>query len=357
MVYRGANIRLLGNPRWWDIKPVLEKLRAEGANAVAFNVIHYCYIEPGTTNIAYLPKELRTHNLIYREAAQDPNRPFRDTPSLGTVSGAVRLAKEAGFERIILKPMIDSRYAEWRGFITVPNHLVPDFAYSYIHSLLGPYLPILRRQGCDLCMGTELVSITKNPRLGPAFWQEVALWLRKQGITNRLTYAANWGWHNPPDDNEYRRLMDLWPLLDYAGIDMYAPMLNEGDTRVPTVEQLLDTEATDNIGWYRTLQGAEHWMTPLAYDVVAFKHEISVPLWFTEIGYGATHQAALDPAGDTEAGELVPQPQENLVRAARQVWAGILEGIMWWEAGLGKTDGSTHDLLGTDAGKIAWGAV
>jgi hypothetical protein len=204
---------------------------------------------------------------------------------------------------------------------------------------------VVRDLGLDLCIGTEMVKVTEH--LGAEFWIEIVRWLRSRGVIGRLTYAANWGWEA---DAEYNRLRDLWPHLDYIGIDAYWPMV-EADYRGPITADLLTSSR--EIGWNRVPPWGAGWCpSPLA-DVLRLKAEQGKPVAFMEIGYGATRQAAIDPAGDTEPGERTREVQIPLWQAAREVWEPVLDGMYAWEGGLGQTHGATHDIIGNEIGDIA----
>ena len=357
MRYRGSNIRLLKSPNLEDVRTVLTQMQEHGANAVAFNTFHYVYLAPGTVEVALPPRSWGGPNwYIFPDVGQDPDHPFRDTTPVPLVRECCAMARQMGYERVTLKPMIDPYFrGGWRGVVSVGEH-AGEFAWAYRHRFLEQYLPMVQELNLDLCFGTELVTVTKE--CSAYFWVDVARWLRNRGIKQRLTYAANWGWWNPGDQSEFRRLYPLWDsgLVDYIGIDMYAPMV-PADYTGPLTVDLLIRGAWQGIGWYRTQDGAEHWMRPLYEDVLTLKAETCIPLWFTEIGYGATPFAAVDPAGDREyKGPPVYDQATPLIQAARQRWSEVAEGMLWWEAGYGTAGvpSSTHNLLGSPLADIAW---
>lgn len=352
MQYRGANIRLLKQPDVSDMQATLAAIRAQGCNALAVNTIHKVYLNG--TDLATPPLGWEPWQLIYPDLGQDPAHPFGDTVSEELVYATAEVALQMGFERVILKPMIDSDYAQWRGNITVPPELRLAFSAAYKEKFLARYLFIIKGFGLDLCIGTEMVKVSEQ--LGAPFWIDIVDWLRAQGVTQRLTYAANWGWEA---DAEYNRLHDLWPHLDYIGIDAYWPMANKGYTGPITVDLLLNG-AAQNIGWSRRLADDNGvpfaWCPPIDHDLQRLAAGVGKPLWFTEIGYGATKQAALDPMGDTPPGERTTEVQTVLWQAAREKWQDVLEGWCAWEAGVATTKGGTHDIIGAPAAQYALGA-
>lgn len=351
MRYRGANIRLLKEPALADIKTVLTGIRAQGGNALAINTIHKVYLNG--TDLTPPPIDWHPWTLIYPDVGQDPAHPFGDTVSIDLVDACVEMAIGMGFERVLIKPMIDSDYAQWRGFINIPDDLRLAWSAAYKTRLLAPYLPLVKEFGLDLCIGTELYTVTK--KLGAPFWLDVVQWLRQQGVTQRLTYAANWGWEA---DAEYNRLRPLWDVLDYIGIDAYWPMVPEGYTG-PITTDLLVNGAAQNIGWSRRLaddSGTPYsWCPPIDADLQRLVQETGKPLWFTEIGYPNNETAAVDPAGDTAGNVPGFQVSQPCWEAAREKWDTVLEGWLAWEAGSGSVVSTTHNILGGQLGAIAWG--
>jgi hypothetical protein len=344
--YRGANIRLLKAPDYRDVRAVLSAMRAHGANAIALNTYLYCYLQPGTTDIAYSPFE--PSRLIYADQGQDPSFPWADTIATRRVRTVAQMALDMSFERVVLKPMLDSRYGQWRGAITVPTELRRAFMRDYKRYVLEPYLPVVRDLGLDLCIGTEMVKVTEH--LGAEFWIEIVRWLRSRGVTGRLTYAANWGWEA---DAEFNRLRELWPHLDYIGVDAYWPMV-EADYRGPITKELLMTST--EIGWHRVPPWGRWWCPPPFAYMSGLKAATGKPVWFTEIGYPNNMTAAIDPAGDTPAEEYTTELSGMLWEAARQTWEQHLEGWLSWEAGRGSVVATSHNILNTPLGDIAWGA-
>lgn len=347
MDFRGCNIRLLKSPPIEDVRAVLTQIRAHGGNSVAFVTTHKCYLQGAS--VAYPPLGWTPNWLIFPDVGQDPAHPFGDTVSTERLYAFCLEARKQGFERILLKPHIDSDYGAWRGWIQVPRTMRARFLADYKARLLSPLFPILKdttlRDCVDLCIGTELVQITKD--YGADFWLNIVRWLRYKGVRNRLTYAANWGW---AEDAEYNRLRDLWPALDYIGIDAYWPMCND-EYRGPLSKGQLLGWTDENIGWGRKLavNGVpQEWCPDIYADLTRLQREVGKPLVFTEIGYPATDYAAHEPARDPQ-GTWTPtyELSKSLWEVAFEVWGDVLEGWYAWEAGLLQTAGSTHDILNT----------
>lgn len=355
MKYRGANIVLRKQPRVDDMKDLLITLRKHGANAVAFNTIHFVYLQPGTTDLGRPPAGWYPPWYIYPDIGQDPSHPFNDTVDINRVYGFVRMARDLGFERILIKPMIDSQFGEWRGSITVPKNQEGNWIWGYKHRLLEPYLPLVKEFKADLCLGTEFVKI--NEQLGAGPWIDMVEFVRSLGVTSRLTFAANHGWENGA---EYMLLKKLWPHLQFIGIDAYWKMVNEGYKGPITKELLLNGESL-NIGWSRRMADAnghpEAWCPPIDEHIKTLALDTQLPIWFTEIGYPHNILAPLDPPGTKQGEPRTLAYSLPLAQAAREKWDNFLEGWYWWDAGY-KTAGmadSSHNLIGTPLADVVLG--
>ncbi len=366
MLYRGANVRLLKHPTSADVRALLSTMKAHGANAVSFNTIHKVFLDGAY--VTYPPSTWTPGWLIFPDITQDPNHPFGDTVDIDRLHAACLEARKQGYERIVLKPMIDSDYGAWRGWIGVSKALRLKFLSDYKNRLLAPLFPILKDPALspyvDLCFGTEMVQITRD--WGAEFWLNIASWLRYKGVKNRLTYAANWGWWNPNGPGEFRQLLPLW-LSNYgvyAGIDAYWPMAGKHFSGTITTELLLNG-AERNVGWQRVQEDDSgvpfHWSIPIADDIAQFRSELAGrPFTLTETGYPRTDYAAVDPPRDPVGAWSPDYTQARpLVEAARIFWDDKVEGCYWWEAAYGTAgvDG-THNLLGpgNDLGTLAWRA-
>jgi hypothetical protein len=220
-VIKGLNLRLMHNMPAAAIQSRLEEIKVLGADTIALVTHHYCYLEPGTPNLAFPPVEWGQPWLIYPDVGQDPQHVYLNTPSQDTVYLAARMAKQMGFD-VFLKPHIDSNYGAWRGWISVPSKLRADLEWAYRWRFLARYLAIAGELGCGLVIGTELLQFGRD--MGVSFWINIAHWCRTQRFRGPLTYAANWG-------EEVDNLGALWadPAIDYIGVDAYYPIIEDSD--------------------------------------------------------------------------------------------------------------------------------
>src|SRR4051812_539143 len=201
-MFHGVSFRILHNPPIKQITDVLARLRQDGADAISIIPHHYVSLEPNTPNLTLPPEGWQPRWFIYPDLGQDPAHPFRNTPEPELVLAACQAAAGLGFQ-VMLKPHVDSYQADWRGFISVKDHAA-DWAWAYRNRFLQRYVDIAKQiDGAILCLGCELYTVTKE--LGAEFWIGLAQWVREQGFTGPLTYAANWGWSG---DAEYNRLKD-----------------------------------------------------------------------------------------------------------------------------------------------------
>ncbi|MCY3772659.1 MAG: hypothetical protein OXG98_11660 [Gemmatimonadetes bacterium] len=103
-----------------------------------------------------------------------------------------------------------------------------------------------------LCIATEL----SNPvRTRPHFWKALIEEIRTV-YSGRLTYAANW----------YRDydVVELWPHLDYIGVNAYFPLTDRSGPGVPEIMA----------GW-----------KPYIESIGRLAEEHDKPVLFTEVGY------------------------------------------------------------------------
>lgn len=328
MKYKGPNIRLIKRPDMEDVAALFRELRETGANAVAINTFDYCYLR--NAELTRPPSGWLPRTFIFPDKGQDPGHPFYNTTPVEDVAQVAKLAKDAGFARVILKPMIDSYYADWRGYISVAARAA-DWMFAYKYRFLSKYLPIVQEYDLDLVIGTELYTVTKE--LGPQFWIDILRWLRKtKRVRQRLTYAANWG---PGEDGEYYRLRGLWDQLeiDYIGIDSYWPP--QDWTAKPY-----------------------SWFPPVVDVVRSLIAETGKPAWFTEVGFPRNVYALTAPLSESKAAPYPSYWEANLAyHELLRVWDDILEGRLVWEAGdgsFGVPDG-THNVHNTPLQFLAWG--
>ena len=351
-MYRGASVRLIHNPLPATILARLTDLQQAGCNAVSIIPHHFCALLPGTDQFGPPPVEGKFKQWIYPDIGQDPAHPFHNTPDPALVWWTIRAAKDLGMH-VVLKPHLDSYWAAWRGFISVQRKTA-DWRWAYLHRFLAPYVNMAQELDVDLCMGTELYTVTKE--LCAAYWVSVAMWIRVQGFHGPLTYAANWG---VEADAEYNRLRTLWPMLDYVGIDAYFPLIPSGYDKPITLETILGQTDPDGAGWHRRL-GIDSRYPPIDTDMIACATTAGKPLVLTEIGYPNSSRALLAPGEDPQLG-MMPQTelQEMAIRAFVAQWKHnpLCAGYYWWEAMIEReaVQPITHDLLGSPFKELVWG--
>ena len=341
---RGVTIRLLHNPPLADIQALLARLAKDGANSISLEIHHYISLEPGTPNIAMPPAGFDPPWLIYPDLGQDPTHPFHNTPEPELVAATIHAAHKLGLQ-VMLKPVIDSYQAGWRGDISVKK-LAGDWNAVYKTRFLQRYVDMAKAEGVEtLAIGDEMYTVTKE--LGPEFWIGIADWVRGQGFQGKLTYAANWGgW---ADDAEYRRLEKLWPHLDYIGVDAYYPLFPAGYTGPTDVDTLVGA-------WHR--KGIDvDWCPRIDEDLIAISQSTGKPLIFTEVGYGNHQQAPMDPVRDARPDDIRDdQLQLRLAQALRQKWGPVpqFHGYFWWEAWLQPPTqpAISHDILDKPIEKV-----
>jgi hypothetical protein len=340
---RGTTLRLLHNPLASSLTNHLHRLKDAGCNAIALVPHHYVSLAPGTPNLSAPPAEFVIPWFIYPDVSQDPAHAYHNTTDPALTYLVARAARDMGMV-VLLKPHLDSYSASWRGNISVKQKAV-DFAWSYRHRLLPTYISMAKELGLGLCMGCELYTVTKE--LGAGFWSGLAVWIREQGFTGPLTYAANWGW---ADDAEYRRLEALWPILDYVSVNSYFPLMASFDGTIPTVDELVTA-------WHRKGIDAD-WCPPIDDDLIELATTAGKRLVMTEVGYANRLDAFTEPGRDSTAEDTRwDEAQVRGWQALRQRWDAepVFGGYMAWETLLDPQGEISHEILGRPAEAVVFG--
>lgn len=158
------------------------------------------------------------------------------------------------------------------------------------------------------CVGTELSQLSKNY---PDYWRDLIKEVRRV-YSGKLFYAANW-------HDEYEHIT-FWDELDLIGIQAYFPLCMHPN---PSVEEL-------KTAW-----------KPHANQLRRYSKRMGKPIFFSEIGYKSTHDAAENPWEwvDGPAGltmKLSTETQANCYRAFFEVfWTEpwFMGALIWqWRA-------------------------
>lgn len=202
--------------------------------------------------------------------------------------------------KVMLKPMLDTRTGDWRGYIT-PSKAWFDAYNDYILDWAGFAVD----NDVDMfCMGCEFVEATKFATWGDS-WRTVIANI-KQIYPGPLTYAANHG-------NE--QSIGWWDTLDYIGIDAYYSLTNQND---PSPETLI-------AAWEKQADKIEAWRNRWWPDK---------PVVFTEIGYRSYDGANMAPWDYSQKNplKLDLQEQADCYNAAIQVLSQRewFYGFYWW---------------------------
>jgi hypothetical protein len=323
MTAKYLTLRLYHDPPLADLYTVVTEAQHAGATGIALVPHHYAACNAGDATIVQQP-----FGWIWRDEAQAPGLVGNTTP-LATVQALAAYITKVRYLDLILKPHLDIAwhnpddtwgYGGWRGFAEPPDAYTWRDAYR---KFLGPYITLARATGATLCLGTELYRTTV--RFGADWWIGHAQWLRRDcHFREPLTYAANWGWGA---DAEVARLADLWPALDWIGLDAYYPLAPE-----PTTDP-----AVLAAGWDR-----------VKIELAPILARAGRKLLVTEVGYRNDDRCMVNPY-DPPAPGAVPSDagQAACWRAFRAAWPGV--PFVAWE---GPTGGLpepevTHNVLRT----------
>jgi len=210
--------------------------------------------------------------------------------------------------KVMLKPHVDVRDGTWRAQITPADAAAWFESYA---AFVDHYAAIAAEKDVEmLCIGTELMSVTRSPYASA--WSAVVARIRAR-YRGALTYAAN-----ANDAADEFTSATVWPLVDVLGLDVYTPLTAKKD---PTRAELAaawrrNKDGNDMVAAYRNFQSA--WGKPLV---------------FTEIGYRSADGANSAPWdwGMTAARDTAEQA--DCYAAMYEVWASEkswFRGPFWW---------------------------
>ena len=230
-----------------------------------------------------------------------------DTPTDASLVQAIQDLHSMGLH-VMLKPHVDVKDGTWRGAIQPRDASVWFANYD---SFLRHYAGIAQANGVELLnVGTELATMSDSRSLGA--WTEILSHVRAD-YAGPLTYGAN---ANAPGD-EFTSV-SFWNLLDYAGLDVYAPLTSHPD---PTVAELTSAwsnnrNGDDMLAAYRNWQAGH-----------------GKPVLFTEIGYRSLAGANSAPWDFGLSGPPDDLEQANCYEAALGVFSQEskwLKGVFFW---------------------------
>ncbi len=208
-----------------------DRIRELGAEWVS--VIPYAFSVPGQTEVWF-----------------DSERQWWGETREG-YTRSIRWAHEKGL-KVMLKPQIWIRNQGWAGnFMIDDPHEARQWMKNYERYILQ-CAEVARDEGVELfCFSTEFRKMVEKY---PHLWNELIDDI-KTIYKGPLTYAANW--------DSYRNL-EIWPRLDYIGIDAYFP-LETSDP--PDLQKIMKA-----------------WL-PWKKEIIAFSKKLNKEILFTEYGY------------------------------------------------------------------------
>ena len=223
-----------------------------------------------------------------------------------------QLALDRGI-KTLLKPHIwltRPTDGKWRTQIDMASEAEWQQWFQSYRTFMLHYAEFAQQNNIEiLCIGTEL----QNPAIErEADWRQLIADIR-QIYQGKLTYAANW--------HDAFQQIKFWDELDFIGIQAYFPLSTEDS---PSVEDLI-------AGWQPHLDAIA--------DVQA---QYQKPVLFTEIGYRASQDAAVDPWKWPNTPEVNPTvlateagltTQANCYEAFfKAVWSkDWFAGAYWWK--------------------------
>ena len=270
----------------------LKKIRSLGGNTVA--LIPYASTSaPRTTTIRFRLSE--THERLVRsvQQARAAGLQIMLKPQLwgGTFTGDIRFERREEF---------DEWFAQYRRWI---------LHYARLAELYEVEL---------FSIGNELNGVSVHEDA----WRELIRAVRRV-YRGPITFAANW-------NEEFERIA-FWDKLDYAGVNFYFPLAENGALPEPHSPRLQE----------------------LVGRMAAVAERFGKPVLFTEIGYPSLTIAAAEPWREPSAAPD-PELQSECYRAVFEVFSGQpwFAGFYWWKwpsHGRGGALDTTHNPIGKPA--------
>jgi hypothetical protein len=278
---KGVALGLFAEDAGWSYRPLLDEIKATGADHVEL-VVPWYQDDAASTTVVDHPR-------------------FSPTPE--AIVAAVRDAQAAGL-RVLLFPIV--RLAaprtpdEWRGTLAPRDRAA--WWRSYRARLVGLARLAAREHVAAISVGSELSTL--DGEADRAEWSETVAEVRRV-FRGKLWYSGNW--------DHYRRVA-IWDLVDVVGLCGYFALVEPGDG-----------SAIDDVtrGWRDRRVELERWFAPL--------HR---PLVFTELGYRSIRGAAASPWDEGTRGVVDVDEQRRCYEAFRRVWkrapAERFGGVIFW---------------------------
>jgi hypothetical protein len=278
---RGVALGLFAEDPGWSYRPLLDEIKALGADHVELVVAWYQEDASSTT------------------LAEHP----RYTAPLPTVRQAIRDARAAGLE-VVLFPIVRLTHPrspdEWRGNLKPQDRAAWFKSYS---ARIGELARLAAHEGVSaLSVGSELSSLD-----GPDDREAWRLLIDRvrQVFAGPLLYSGNW---------DHFEKVAIYELLDLAGVCAYFALV---DREAPFSDEDLTR------GW-------RDWRA----ELIRFARIIKRPLVLTEVGYRSVHGTAAAPWDERGGGATDLEEQRRCYAAFRRVWSDatgdVLGGVFFW---------------------------
>lgn len=202
----------------------------------------------------------------------------------------------------------------WAGEVEPVN---PEKWFDQYKAFALHYAKIAQEEKVELlCWGTELISMTSNPKEKPGQdytkeWRNLIEKIR-QNYSGKLTFSADFYW-------EYEKIA-FWDLLDYAGLGVYFDLVASENANPSLAEIKEAWEKSWN--WPKNIVGAlETW-----------QRKIKKPVIFTEIGYCSVDKCTYRPWEGMQSYSENEGLQARAYEAAFKVFSQRpwFKGFFWW---------------------------
>lgn len=278
---RGVALGLFSEDAGWSYRPLLDEIKATGADHVEL-VVPWYQRDAASTEIVDHP---------------------RYSPPPEAIVAAIRDAHAAGL-RVLLFPIVrlsaPRTTDEWRGTLAPRDR--GAWWRSYRARLVALARLAAREHVAALSVGSELSTL--DGTADHDAWAAAVAEVRRV-YHGALWYSGNW---------DHYRAVAVWDLVDVVGLCGYFALVEPGAA-----------DSIDDVtrGWRDRRVELERWLLPLGR-----------PLVFTELGYRSVRGVAAAPWDEGTHGVVDIEAQRRCYEAFRRVWKGAppdrFGGVFFW---------------------------
>jgi len=185
---------------------------------------------------------------------RQPNPLAAGTPSDEDIVNAIRVFKELGYF-VLFYPflmVVNSIGHGWRGYIKIfTTNIYADYVAWIMH-----YARLFQQAGVSpdvFILGSEMKELEKWSDFADMII-DLSNWVKNLLPNVKTTYAMDWGSVQEILNGDTSRVYfenNVWQALDYLAIDMYLPLVGEGEEYTYDVHKLASKIGEFIYNWYQ----------------------------------------------------------------------------------------------------------